>query len=365
MVANFAKAAAKRSAAALKNADRTERKLRSEDLTWTDVSVLWIFYLVVIAAEPVRSAYFGVAYNWQQISNSKLAEFVGLKADSTDAYQGQVGKGEQKLKAGDQVAGFDISSARGRRNIGDGGEMHEGVDLAVPVETPLYAPADVLIKCWADGSGGGTVAEFGTGGYTHKLLHLSACTPGNYKAGDRFGFSGGIPGTSGAGRSTGPHLDYRMQKGGRWVEPSRKLLTAVISGQAIGLDSDFTNKYKRAIASQESGQTYTATNPNSGAMGKYQFMPDTAELMAKQCGLSYTGATAFLADPKAQEKMMDCYIESSKADGDSDYLRCRKLASEHYSGDPEKYGDRSRQTYNGAEYPSIDSYTKSVCKEFN
>lgn len=365
MVANFTKKAAAGSAAAFKTAERTEKQLRLKSLTWVDVGVLWGFYLVVVAAAPVRSAYFGVAYNWQQISNSKLAEFVGLKADSTDVYQGEIGKGEQKLKVGDQVAGFDVSSARGRRDIGDGGEMHEGVDLAVPVGTPLYAPAAVLLKCWVDGSGGGNVAEFVAGGYTHKFLHLSACTPGNYQPGDRFAFSGGEPGAPGAGRTTGPHLDYRMQKGGQWAEPSRKLLTAVMSGQVIGLDSDFTSRYKQAIASQESGQSYTATNPNSRAMGKYQFMPDTAELMAKQCGLTYTGAAAFLANAQLQEQMMDCYIESSSADGDSDYLRCRKLASDHYSGDPEKYGDRSRQTYNGAEYPSIDTYTKSVCQEFN
>lgn len=365
MVANFAKAAADRSAAAFKTAERTEKQLRSSALTWADVGVLWGFYLVVVASAPVRSAYFGVAYNWQQISNSKLAEFVGLKADSTDVYQGEIGKGEEKLKVGDQVAGFEISSARGRRDIGNGSEMHEGVDLSSPAGTPLYAPAEVLLKCWVDAGGGGNVAEFVAGDYTHKFLHLSDCTPGNYKVGDRFAFSGGVPGAAGAGRTTGPHLDYRMQKGGRWVEPSRKVLAAVLSGDGLNLVGDFSGKYKRAIASQESGQSYTALNPNSGAMGKYQFMPETAERMAKLCGLSYTGADAFLADSQLQEQMMDCYISSSKADGDSDYLRCRKLASEHYSGDPEKYGDRRRQTYNDAEYPSIDSYTKSVCKEFN
>jgi hypothetical protein len=72
----------------------------------------------------------------------------------------------------------------------------------------------------------------------------------------------------------------------------------------------------------ESGDNYAAVNPKSGAMGRYQIMPDTlASLRKLDPSLPKTDAE-FLKDPKAQDKAMKLLEtedkKSLKADGFKD-----------------------------------------------
>jgi murein DD-endopeptidase MepM/ murein hydrolase activator NlpD len=96
---------------------------------------------------------------------------------------------------------------------------HYGVDYGAPTGTPARVTASgvVAFMGW-DGGGGKTVKVRHPNGYLTAYLHLSRF-PSGLRVGDRVG-QGEIIGYVGStGLSTGPHLDYRVQKNGRWIDP--------------------------------------------------------------------------------------------------------------------------------------------------
>jgi murein DD-endopeptidase MepM/ murein hydrolase activator NlpD len=96
---------------------------------------------------------------------------------------------------------------------------HHGVDYGAPVGTPVRATAGgtVLSAGW-DGGGGKTVKIRHPNDYVTCYLHLSRFAAG-VRAGSRIA-QGEILGYVGAtGLATGPHLDYRVQHHGRWIDP--------------------------------------------------------------------------------------------------------------------------------------------------
>jgi murein DD-endopeptidase len=107
--------------------------------------------------------------------------------------------------------------------ISDGWKEHiargslGGIDFAVPVGTPILAPAKGRIENTPNnGTGGNTVTLWhetpGLGlGYHDQFLHLSKFVkPGHYNQGDIIGYSGGKAGAPGAGSSTGPHIHWHL-----------------------------------------------------------------------------------------------------------------------------------------------------------
>jgi murein DD-endopeptidase MepM/ murein hydrolase activator NlpD len=96
---------------------------------------------------------------------------------------------------------------------------HYGVDYGAPVGTAARTTArgTVIFAGWS-GGGGNTVKIRHANGYVTAYLHLSrfarGVTPGARVAqGDVVGYVGST------GLATGPHLDYRVQKDGRWIDP--------------------------------------------------------------------------------------------------------------------------------------------------
>jgi hypothetical protein len=84
-----------------------------------------------------------------------------------------------------------------------------------------------------------------------------------------------------------------------------------------------------AIAQEESGQSYSAHNPNSGAIGKYQVMPsNVASWTRRALGYSMTPAQ-FAASPSAQEKVAQVVLG-----GDYDKYGPEGAASVWFSGQP-------------------------------
>lgn len=61
-----------------------------------------------------------------------------------------------------------------------------------------------------------------TGGYQTAYLHLSSFAPG-IRPGVRVGQSQVIGRVGASGTATGPHLDYRILKNGRYVDPVGEL----------------------------------------------------------------------------------------------------------------------------------------------
>lgn len=96
--------------------------------------------------------------------------------------------------------------------------QHNGVDYACPVGTPVHAVASgvVIKRGWDAGGGGNRIWIKHAQGYESAYLHLSrfAVQQGQRVAqGQVIGYSGNT------GASTGPHLDYRLRKNGKYINP--------------------------------------------------------------------------------------------------------------------------------------------------
>jgi len=96
---------------------------------------------------------------------------------------------------------------------------HLGVDYGAPVGTPVEVTANgVVTFAGRDGGGGNVVKVQHPGGYLTAYLHLSRFAsrirPGaRVRQGDVIAFTGQT------GLATGPHLDYRVKSGDRWIDP--------------------------------------------------------------------------------------------------------------------------------------------------
>ena len=99
---------------------------------------------------------------------------------------------------------------------------HLGVDFAAPVGTPVWAPADgVVVARSRDDAGGNRISLRHGGGYETHYLHLSRFASG-LAVGDRVRQKEVIGYVGSTGLSTGPHLDYRVRRGGAWVNPVKE-----------------------------------------------------------------------------------------------------------------------------------------------
>lgn len=137
------------------------------------------------------------------------------------------------LKSGDMIGSFRVT-----RGIIDG--VHEGVDLATPIGTPLFIPGSkgesVVVEC-SEQTEGDTATLGGWGIYgkfyvrsldkSFLVAHLGECNPGEYKQGEVWGF------TASTGRSTGPHSHTEQCTGDtagilcKIEEPSRKYIEQI------------------------------------------------------------------------------------------------------------------------------------------
>ncbi|MEW6486855.1 MAG: peptidoglycan DD-metalloendopeptidase family protein [Thermodesulfobacteriota bacterium] len=99
---------------------------------------------------------------------------------------------------------------------------HQGVDYAAPAGTPVWAVADGTVEHagWK-GEAGNTVALRHARGYETLYNHLSGFGRG-IRAGARVAQGQVIGYVGQTGLATGPHLDFRVKKDGRWVDPLRE-----------------------------------------------------------------------------------------------------------------------------------------------
>ena len=98
-------------------------------------------------------------------------------------------------------------------------QPHTGVDYAAPKGTPVMSIGDgVVISAKYEGAGGNTVRIRHNSVYTTAYLHLSKYGKG-IKAGQRVRQGEVIGYVGSTGRSTGPHLDFRVWKNGSPINP--------------------------------------------------------------------------------------------------------------------------------------------------
>jgi hypothetical protein len=114
--------------------------------------------------------------------------------------------------------------------------------------------------------------------------------------------------------------------------------------------------FVQAIAGKESGGSYSARNPHSGAMGKYQIMPSNIEGPGgwdqEILGRNIT-TQQFMANPGLQDQ-----IALGKLRQYYNKYGVRGAASAWYSGDPNKWRNTSPQ----GGYPSIAAYVQDIIR---
>jgi murein DD-endopeptidase MepM/ murein hydrolase activator NlpD len=97
--------------------------------------------------------------------------------------------------------------------------MHEGIDLAAPTGTPIYAASDgIVVGATANGGYGNWIRIDHPRKLSTVYGHLSEFAPGiregvQVSQGDLIGFVGNT------GRSTGSHLHFEIVSGGKAVDP--------------------------------------------------------------------------------------------------------------------------------------------------
>lgn len=133
------------------------------------------------------------------------------------------------IPSGMPLDNMRLTSGYGMRShpVLGGRRQHNGVDLAAPTGTPVYATADgrVGMAQWYSSYGNYVQIEHG-GELQTRFAHLSSYTvqPGEMvRKGDLIGYVGST------GRSTGPHLHYEVRVAGESVDPTPYMTTQYAS----------------------------------------------------------------------------------------------------------------------------------------
>ncbi|MFN3616033.1 MAG: peptidoglycan DD-metalloendopeptidase family protein, partial [Rubrimonas sp.] len=101
---------------------------------------------------------------------------------------------------------------------------HDGLDMAGPVGTPVYAPAEgVVVFAGRQGGYGNLIRIRHSFGFETKYAHLNRI---RVRPGQRVGRGERIGDMGNTGRSTGPHLHYEVHVNGRAVDPMKFIKAA-------------------------------------------------------------------------------------------------------------------------------------------
>lgn len=114
-----------------------------------------------------------------------------------------------------------VSSTYGARVMDGRIEHHQGLDLAAPIGTPVYATGAGLVTRAGWGNGYGQYVEINHGnGYLTRYGHASRL---HVQVGDRVTAGQQIANVGCTGRCTGPHLHYEVVKDGERRNPASYL----------------------------------------------------------------------------------------------------------------------------------------------
>lgn len=125
-----------------------------------------------------------------------------------------------------------VTSPFGPRVLNGKAGYHMGVDLRAAQGSPVYAADDgLVVKAYLSDSYGGRVAILHDSGLKTTYCHLSEwCVVNQLEhvtRGQLIGYSGGTPGTQGAGASEAAHLHFEVLAHGTPVDPMAYLQQAL------------------------------------------------------------------------------------------------------------------------------------------
>ncbi len=193
--------------------------------------------------------------------------------------------------------------------------LHNGVDWAAPVGTPVTAALAGRVDFAGDGGDYGNLVKMShAGGFETRYAHMDAIAEGlvagqTVLAGDLLGYLGS------SGLSTGPHLHFEMRQGGQAVDP-------IVGGVATA--GSAVEALVDQIVRVESGGNADAKNPLSSATGLGQFIDSTWLRMMKTYRPDLDGSLtreellALRNDPTISRQMITNLARESEA-----YLRGR------------------------------------------
>jgi murein DD-endopeptidase MepM/ murein hydrolase activator NlpD len=175
----------------------------------------------------------------EQIEQNTSSDSGSVAANDNTAVEA-VQTALKTIKLSDLIPSGNISSRFGSREapIAGASTFHGGLDIKLGQGTPIYAPEDATVKFAETVRGYGKRLELSYETMEGALLttysHLSRFNVQagqSVKKGDIVGFTGGKPGTPGAGVSTGPHLHFETLLNGKKIDPfepvSIQLLTSI------------------------------------------------------------------------------------------------------------------------------------------
>lgn len=169
----------------------------------------------VIAVDTIRYAIFSRG-------NTELPAIMYDLGDGGNIYWNEKGESMRKafLKAPLHFSRISSGFSYARKHpVTRKVQPHTGVDYAAPAGTPVMSIGDgTVISAGYSGAGGNTVKIRHNSVYTTAYLHLSKYGAG-IKAGARVRQGQVIGYVGSTGRSTGPHLDFRVWKNGSAINP--------------------------------------------------------------------------------------------------------------------------------------------------
>jgi murein DD-endopeptidase MepM/ murein hydrolase activator NlpD len=129
---------------------------------------------------------------------------------------------QPKFAFASPLSGFAVNSPFGLRKMPweEGGRLHEGVDIAAPVGTPVRVTlAGTVLRTGVDGGYGRFVEVSHGNGLTSLYAHLGRTAPG-LKAGLVLPAGYVVAWVGSTGRSTGAHLHFEIRQDGRPLDPA-------------------------------------------------------------------------------------------------------------------------------------------------
>ncbi len=139
-----------------------------------------------------------------------------------DAYYDHEGRPLQKMFLRSPLPFSRVTSRFSKRRFHPVLKVHRphwGVDYGAPTGTPVRATAGGHVAFAGRKGGAGNMVELRhVGGYRTAYLHLSRFAKG-VRSGSRVAQGDLIGYVGSTGLSTGPHLDYRVKKDGKWIDP--------------------------------------------------------------------------------------------------------------------------------------------------
>jgi hypothetical protein len=155
----------------------------------------------------------------------------------------------------------------------------------------------------------------------------------------------------------------------RWLRYPFSTDVEALSQAIINQESTDVEALSQAIINQESNANFVAVNPDSGALGYAQIMPENLPLWSREALGYEVTPDQFLANPDLQKQIIEhritLYWQQALMDSKGDREKAiLMVASRWYSGDPYLYHSTQAQFYDAQEYPSIAEYSQSVLRQW-